>query len=225
MFDGQSFLAFASEKILSPSNGVPKKLLTGSTTGQRTRTKNAVAAPLIGKPKLSNVLRVQRLPQPSVQSRPRRRRLPRPSHGLVWLRVAAPTQPLSPGRPHPQTTSLGASQQPCVSTKSDVICGLSIGLVCSGGTAHPPLTQPSPQQKSTKAVWAQQHPQQHPRSIPTRPHTPSQTTSTAVSWPHLRRQPRLPPPFPPPATSSAATRPKPSLRTTMTGPRSPPFCG
>ena len=140
MFDGQSFLAFASEKILSPSNGVPKKLLTGSTTGQRTRTKNAVAALLIGKPKLSNVLRVQRLPQPSVQSRPRRRRLPRPSHGLVWLRVAAPTQPLSPGRPHPQTTSLGASQQPCVSTESDTFRfrRSSIGLVCSGRTAQPP---------------------------------------------------------------------------------------
>ena len=44
MFDKQSFLALASEKILRPSGGVPKKeLLTESRTGQRTHTKDAAA--------------------------------------------------------------------------------------------------------------------------------------------------------------------------------------
>ena len=91
------------------------------------------AVPSIEKPKVSKFLRARRPPEPAAQSRPRRRRPPRPSHGLVCL---------SPGRPHPQTTSLGASRQPCVSAESDVLRWLSTGLLCSDGTAHPPLAQP-----------------------------------------------------------------------------------
>ena len=54
------------------------------------------------------------------------------------LRVAAPTHPLPSGRPCPQTTPPSASQQPRASTESDVLRDSSIGLVHSGGTAHPP---------------------------------------------------------------------------------------
>ena len=67
-----------------------------------------------------------------------------------------------------QMTSPDASQRPCVSTESDILRS-SISLVCSGGTAHPPPTQPRPQQTSPKAARAQQYPQQHPRSLPARP--------------------------------------------------------
>ena len=60
------------------------------------------------------------------------------SAAVPWPRLRS-QPPLTPSSPcglirkqHPQ------AKQPRVSTESDVLCGLSIGLVCSGGTAHPP---------------------------------------------------------------------------------------
>ena len=167
------------------------------------------ATHLIGKTKVSKCLRARRPPQPSAQSRrPWRRRPTRPSMA---------SSALPPGRPYPQTTSPGASQQPRVSKESSDLRGSSIGLVCSGGTAHPPphslVCSKHPLKPSGRsnicnnilAAFEEPHP---PKPNDFRGRLVVSFAAVGQAYP-----------------SSAATHPQPSLRVATAGPRSPPYCG